>query len=175
MGEMKSINRVLAAGAIGASLLLGGCASIVHNGDRSVAISTSPPGATASIRKSGGGVEDVVLVNKTPFIATLDPKKSYFKGQSYTLRLELPGYQTTELELTPKLSGWYWGNIVFGGLIGMLAVDPATGAMWNITPDKVEHTLATGRGALIKSDEGFMVVLVSELTPAEREQMVRLN
>jgi hypothetical protein len=29
------------------------------------------------------------------------------------------------------MSGWYCGKLLFGGLIGMLAVDPATGAIWN--------------------------------------------
>ena len=61
------------------------------------------------------------------------------------------------------------------GLIGMLAVDPATGAMWNIAPDKIQRKLDAGQNALIKNKTGFVVVLASELTPAEREQMVRLN
>lgn len=175
MKDMKSVRRALAMGVVGASLFAGGCASIVHNGDRSVSIDTQPPGATASIRKTGGGIADVVAVDKTPCTVSLDPKKGYFKGQSYTLRLELPGYKVTEVELTPKMSGWYWGNIVFGGLIGMLAVDPATGAMWNIEPDKIERKLASGQSAMIKNKTGFVVVLEQELTAAERQHMVRLN
>ena len=73
------------------------------------------------------------------------------------------------------MSGWYWGNLVLGGLIGMLAVDPATGAMWNIAPDKIDRKLASGQSALIKNKTGFVVVLESELTPAERQHIVRLN
>ena len=57
----------------------------------------------------------------------------------------------------------------------MLAVDPATGAMWNIAPDKIDRKLVSGQSALIRNKTGFVVVLASELTPAEREQMVRLN
>ena len=30
------------------------------------------------------------------------------------------------------MDGWYIGNIVFGGLIGWLVVDPASGAMWKL-------------------------------------------
>ncbi|HEY4369072.1 MAG TPA: PEGA domain-containing protein [Steroidobacteraceae bacterium] len=172
---MKSLHCALAVGIIGASLFTGGCASIVHNGNRSIAINTDPPGATASVRKTGGSINDVVAVSKTPCTVSLDPKKGYFQGQSYTLRLELPGYRTTEVELTSKMSGWYWGNLLFGGLIGMLAVDPATGAMWNIAPEKIERKLDTGQSALIRNKTGFVVVMVSELTPTEREQMVRLN
>ncbi|MBM0106035.1 hypothetical protein JM946_14980 [Steroidobacter sp. S1-65] len=175
MRNFKAARCALAMGMVGASLFAGGCASIVHNGNRSIEIATQPPGATASIRKTGGGVMDVVSVSKTPCIVSLDPKGGYFKGQSYTLRLELDGYKTTELELTPKMSGWYWGNLLFGGLIGMLAVDPATGAMWNIEPEKVDQKLRSGQSAMIKNKSGFMVVLESELTPAERMAMVRVN
>jgi hypothetical protein len=175
MGVKKSLHGAVVLGVAGASLFAGGCASIVHSGNRDISINTQPPGATASIRKSGGGVEEVVTVQKTPCTVSLDPKKSYFRGQTYTLRLEMPGYQTSEVELTPKMSGWYWGNLLIGGLIGMLAVDPATGAMWNIEPDKVDQKLTGGQSSLIKNETGFVVVLVSDLTPAEREHMVRVN
>jgi hypothetical protein len=170
------VRGALAFGILGASLLAGGCASIVHGGDREISIATQPPGATASVRKSGShDIMDIVAVAKTPCTVSLDPKKGYFSGQSYTLRLEMPGYKVTEVELTPKMSGWYWGNLLVGGLIGMLAVDPATGAMWNIAPDKIDRRLASGQAALIKNKTGFVVVLESELTPAERVAMVRVN
>lgn len=175
MSRNRWVRGALAFGILGASVFAGGCASIVHGGNREISIATQPPGATASVRKSGGDITDIVAVEKTPCTVSLDPKKSYFSGQSYTLRLEMPGYKVTEVELTPKMSGWYWGNLLVGGLIGMLAVDPATGAMWNITPDKIDRRLASGQAALIKNKTGFVVVLESELTPAERLAMVRVN
>jgi hypothetical protein len=175
MGNNKSVRCALLIGIMGASLFAGGCASIVHGGNRSITINTKPSGATASIRKSGGGIADVVAVERTPCTVSLDPKGGYFRGQSYTLRLEMPGYKVTEIELTPRMSGWYWGNLVLGGLIGMIAVDPATGAMWNIEPDNIERKLASGQSAMIKNQTGFLVVLESELSDAERQHMVRLN
>lgn len=175
MSRNRLVRGALAFGLVGASLFAGGCASIVHGGDREITVATQPPGATASVRKSGGSISDVVAVEKTPCTISLDPKKGYFSGQSYTLRLELPGYKVTEVDLTPKMSGWYWGNLLFGGVIGMLAVDPATGAMWNISPDKIDRKLAGGQAELIKNKTGFVVVLESELTPAERVAMVRVN
>lgn len=175
MKNVRSARCILAAGIVGISFFAGGCASIVHSGNRLISINTDPPGATASIRKAGGtAIDDVVVVNKTPCTVSLDPRGGYFRGQSYTLRLELAGYETAEVQLTPKMSGWYWGNIIIGGLIGMLAVDPATGAMWNIAPDKIDQKLPA-RSALIKNQTGFVVVLAAELTPAEREHAVRVN
>jgi hypothetical protein len=168
----KSFRKIAILGALGASLFSGGCASIVHNGNRLVTIDSDPPGATASIRKAEG---EIVAAQTTPCSISLNPKRGYFKGQSYVLRLEMPGYQTTEVPLRATVSGWYFGNIVFGGLIGMLAVDPATGAMWNIVPGKIQRKLDSSQAAVIKNKTGFVVVLASELTAQEREQMQRLN
>lgn len=135
-------------------------------------ISSDPSGAKASISRTGG---EVVSVQATPCTVSLDPKAGYFKGQSYTLTLELAGYRSVTVELHPKVSGWYFGNIVLGGLIGMLAVDPVTGSMWNIEPDHIEQKLNSSQAAIIRNKTGFVVVLVSELTPHEREHMARIN
>jgi hypothetical protein len=157
---------------LGACLFSGGCASIVHNGTRQITINSEPPGATASVRKLEG---EIVSSQQTPCTISLNPKRGYFKGQSYVLRLEMPGYKPTEVPLVAKVSGWYFGNIVFGGLIGMLAVDPATGAMWNIEPGKIQRKLESSQASVIKNKTGFVVVLASELTAQEREQMQRVN
>jgi hypothetical protein len=54
--------------------------------------------------------------------------------------LEAPGYPKKEVFLDTTLRwGWYlFGNVVFGGLIGILIVDPATGAMWALDVDDNE-------------------------------------
>jgi len=57
----------------------------------------------------------------------------------------------------------------------MVAVDPATGAMWNLAPDKIEQKLSADQASLIKNRNGFIVVLASELTDNERKRMVRIN
>lgn len=152
--------------------LSGGCASIVHGGDRLLTISSQPQGAKATISKLNG---PVVSVTNTPCTVSLDPKRGYFKGQSYRLKLELAGYQSVDLELHSEMSGWYWGNILFGGLIGMLAVDPVTGSMWNIAPNKIEQTLTTAQAALIQNGQGFVVVMASQLTPGERAGMTKIS
>jgi hypothetical protein len=36
---------------------------------------------------------------------------------------------------------WYVGNILFGGLLGFVFIDPATGAMWVIEPKNLNITL----------------------------------
>jgi hypothetical protein len=155
-----------------AALSAGGCASIVHGGNRLIAISSEPAGAKATITKTSG---EVVSVTNTPCTVSLDPKRGYFKGQSYHLKLELEGYRTADVELRSEMSGWYWGNILLGGLIGMLAVDPVTGSMWNIAPDKIDQHLTASQASLIRNGQGFVVVLASQLTPAERAASVKIN
>lgn len=87
----------------------------------------------------------------------------------------MAGYKTAGVSIRSELSGWYFGNIVFGGLIGMLIVDPATGAMWNLSPDKIEQTLSAEQAGIIRSQNGFVVALVEQTTAAERANMVRIN
>ena len=172
MPQSHPHNRIVQFACIGLALLASGCASIVHGGNRSITINSEPSGAKAIVTKTGG---DVITVQNTPCTVSLDPRCGYFKGQQYHLRLELPGYRTEEIELTPSLSGWYFGNILLGGLIGMVVVDPLTGSMWNIEPAKIQQKLSPGQAALLRDHSGFVVVLVSDVTAAERQAMVRVN
>jgi hypothetical protein len=172
MRKTNPVNCVIGIALLCAGLTLGGCASIFHSGNREITINTEPTGAKASISKLAG---DVVNVQTTPCTVSLNPRRGYFKGQSYLLKLELLGYKTAEITLRPTLSGWYFANIIIGGAIGMVAVDPATGAMWNLAPDKIEQKLSADQASLIKNRNGFIVVLASELTDNERKRMVRIN
>lgn len=56
---------------------------------------------------------------------------------------EAPGYEQEEIWLTgSREAGWCSaGNVVVGGLIGRLIVDPITGAMWNLGPEAVGANL----------------------------------
>lgn len=169
----RSFSRLLAVLLVGSIALLSGCASIVHGGSRTITVNTQPAGAKATITKSG--TTDTVHSGVTPFTVSLHPRRGYFKGQSYSVRFELAGYRTETVELRSEMSGWYWGNFVFGGLLGMLVVDPLTGAMWNLSPDKLDRALTKEQSTLLSSGSGFVVALVSDLSPAERERMVKIQ
>jgi hypothetical protein len=119
--------------------------------------------------------ERLVETNTTAFIAQLSSGVGYFKSQEYRLFFELPGYQSVNVNLESKVSGRYWGNLVLGGLIGMLIVDPLTGAMYNLTPEQIQQPLTPTQAQLIRTGQGLMVVLTSDLTADERQSMVRIN
>ncbi len=172
----SSPNSVCAIGAavlLGVAVLASGCASIVHSGPRSLTFNTDPAGARVTISRNDTG--EVVHTGTTPLTVSLNPKLKFFRGQNYAVRFELAGYRTDEVQVRSELSGWYFGNLIFGGLIGMLIVDPATGAMWNLTPDQITRPLSAEQATLLKSGEGFLVTLVNEVSEAERAAMVRIN
>lgn len=59
----------------------------------------------------------------------------YFKGEKYTITFKTKGKKSREktIELNTTLDGWYvGGNLLFGGLLGYLVVDPLTGAMYKL-------------------------------------------
>ncbi len=65
---------------------------------------------------------------------TLDASDGYFDGAEYLVLAEKEGYQPTQHTIDHGLDGWFLGNILIGGWIGMLIVDPLTGALYTL-PD----------------------------------------
>jgi hypothetical protein len=84
-----------------------------------------------------------VDTDTTPFVAKLQRKSGFFKGEEYRLVFELAGYQKSEARIASTLNPWYFGNIGFGGLIGLFIVDPWTGAMWNLSSKTMVEQLET--------------------------------
>jgi hypothetical protein len=157
---------------LGVCSAISGCATIVHGGPRAISVGSAPVGAKVSIYDRSN---TLVMTNTTPFIAQLPTKYGYFKGQDYRLVFEMPGHATTEVNLGSSVSGWYFANLVFGGVIGMLIVDPLTGAMFNLSPEKIDQALTATQAKVVKDRTGFLVVLSSQITEQERAQMVRVN
>jgi len=110
--------------------LLSGCATIVNDGIHPVTISSVPPAEYSITNKYGMEVSR----GTTPETVQLLGKDGYFKGADYTVRFSKEGYKDSIAPINSELSGWYFGNIVFGGLIGFLLVDPISGNMWDLQP-----------------------------------------
>lgn len=160
---------ILAVAALAACAVITGCATIVHSGPRAIPVASTPPGARVSIYDRDN---KLVMTNTTPFVATLSTKYGYFKSQTYRLVFQMPGHADTVIQLDSSVSGWYWANFAFGGLIGMLVVDPLTGAMYNLTPEKIDQSLNPSQTQLIREGKGLLVVLASQVTDRERAAMI---
>lgn len=167
-----NISGIATSFVLAASMFAGGCATIVHSGPRDVPVASTPPGAKVSVYDRDN---KLVMTNSTPFTAHLDSKYGYFKSQQYRLVFDMPGYYRSEVNLKSSVSGWYFGNLLFGGIIGMLIVDPLTGAMYNLAPEKIEQSMTRAEAVMIENGTGVRVVLLEQATEGERQQMVRVN
>jgi len=108
-------------------LLSQGCSSIIAGGSKSVQVLSKPSGAQVEVFD---GKDQKIAEGTTPFQVTLKRGGGYFKPATYVFKGSLPGEPVRVIKLKHGINGWYWGNILFGGLIGMVIVDPITGAMW---------------------------------------------
>lgn len=114
-----------------------GCASIVSSSHYDLAINSDPVGANFVVSNKAG---KKVFSGSTPATVKLSASAGYFKKETYTIKLNTPGYDERIYYLSSSLDGWYWGNLLIGGIVGMLVVDPATGAMYKL-PESVDITL----------------------------------
>jgi len=106
------------------AFFINGCASI-FDGDTSIlSIMTDPKDATVTIKGSQSGE---IITKHTPCSISLN------KGSDYMVSIELAGYRSENVMIRREISGWFWGNILLGGIIGMV-IDYGTNNMWDHTP-----------------------------------------
>ncbi|GGY52141.1 hypothetical protein [Parvularcula lutaonensis] len=122
--------KLLCGGAL--AVLMSGCASIVSDSVYPVTIDSVPTGADLKITDEKGMI---VFEGEGPTTLTLKASDGYFSGANYTIEATIDG-TVGRGQLTSSMDGWYIGNILVGGPIGLLIVDPATGAMYKL-PERV--------------------------------------
>ena len=120
------------------SVFLSSCATIFGRSSYPVAIDTNPPGVDVSITDKKGRE---VYKGKSPATVVLKSSAGYFSKAEYQVRLSSVGYAEQVVPVNYKINGWYFGNVLVGGLLGMLVVDPATGAMWKLDTPPIYVTL----------------------------------
>ena len=113
---------------------LSSCASIVSKTNWPVSIDSKPEGVHVSITNKRG-VE--IFTGKTPLVTKLKSGSGFFTKESYRVVMTYNGIEKRTINLECSVNGWYFGNLIVGGLIGMLIVDPATGAMYKLDRKEV--------------------------------------
>ena len=117
-----------------------GCATIVSESSYPVNIKSTPSGASFVIKNRAG--EEV--------------KKGNQAGVEKTV------------ELDTSLDGWYLGgNLLFGGLLGYLVIDPLTGAMYKL-PDEVTADLTSNEHTL-------NIISMDSLTATQKAKLQPIN
>lgn len=146
-----------------------GCATIVARSSQTITLTSVPDLASVSIvNKSGKAVHQGV----TPMTVKLKKGRGYFKPESYTVRFVKEGYAPREVTVSGEINGWYFGNIIFGGLIGMLAVDPNTGAMYTLRPKAVQATLNSIKVTRNEGEQTLTVVMLSSIPADQMDQLI---
>jgi len=155
-----------------ALFVLGSCASIVSKSSWPVDVGSSPAGATVTITNQNGAV---VYKGVTPGKVSLKSGAGFFKKASYTVKFELEGYNPLEVPLTCKLNGWYFGNLLFGGVIGLLIVDPATGAMYKLREPFVDGSLTKSSTGSVNTEHTLNIRTIGEIPKSMQGQLVKIN
>jgi len=149
--------------------LVSGCSSIVSESKYPVSISSNPSQADFTLQNRDG--KDI-HTGRTPATVTLNASSGFFKGETYKLILNKEGYDEKTIEIQSTIDGWYFGNILTGGLIGMLIIDPATGAMFKL-PEKVDAQL--NKVATAKSAASVTIAMLNAIPENQRADLVPIN
>ena len=100
------------------------------------------------------------------------------------MKIAKEGCTDQTVTVDANVNGWYIaGNLVFGGLVGYLVVDPLTGAMWtldtkdiNVTMEPVKEPVKEpGKESSLTKPVNFNIVLLQDVPMAYRINMVRIT
>jgi hypothetical protein len=164
---MPNFSKIAVATAAAASVLLSSCASIVSRASRDVSIQSNPSGLSFAVINASG---ETIHTGTTPQVVSLSARGGYFKPAKYTVQVKKSGKVVGTHQVTAGINGWYFGNILIGGLVGMLIVDPLTGAMYRLPGEITVDTNATASS----SERSLTIASIETLTPEQRASLVRL-
>lgn len=119
-------------------LFLNSCATIVSRTVYPVRIDSSPHKVKVTVADRKG---KEIYTGLTPANITLRSGAGFFQRAIYTITFNKEGFKERTIEVRATLNGWYFGNVVFGGVVGLLIVDPATGAMYRLNEVDINETL----------------------------------
>lgn len=141
------------------AVLMSSCATLFTKSSQEVTFKGIP--GTAIIDKDRN--TPIAEVGSNGF-ATANVRK---KLKSKNLTAQKDGFQTADYTLDTKIQGWFWGNLVLGGIPGM-AIDAATGKMMKYSTDMLDVTLKPLDNAVVQ--EEIVIPLAPQSTPVTRER-----
>jgi len=126
------------------------CASCINGTTQSIAVSSSPSGASVYVDGANMG--------------TTPTKVEVKRKHDHVLTITKPGYGQEEVILTHVFSGAVAGNLIAGGVIGW-GVDAMTGAQYRMVPEQVSVTLRP-----LKEGEEHQLNLSKQVSKEEKLQ-----
>jgi len=149
--------------------VLSGCASIVSKSNWPLTIVTNPKGAKVEISDRYGFV---VYRGVTPASMSLRASSEFFMKESYSIKLSLDGFADRIIPLECKINGWYFGNI-FIGVIGMLIVDPLTGAMFKLDKEYIYESFEKPEAGI--NGNAVKILNINDIPEKMKEHLVALK
>lgn len=151
------------------------CATIMGDSTQVIPISSTPGGADVLITDEKG---TEVFKGKTPTTVTLQKADgSYFGGKDFIVKITKDQYEEQSIPIKSTPNGWYiGGNLIFGGLIGYLIVDPLNGGMWTLEPEQVSAIMGeqTSYNDPV-ADGSISIVLLQDVPSSLRAEMTRVE
>jgi hypothetical protein len=159
----------MAAVSMASIFLFSSCASIVSKSIYPLSINSNPSNANVSIIDKKGRE---VYVGNTPAVVKLKASAGFFSKAEYQIKFSSPGYNDKIVQVSSDIDGWYFGNILLGGLLGMLIIDPATGAMWKLDIDFLNETLVKSSAS---ADLEMKILNINEIPENWKAHLVMVN
>ena len=126
-----------------------GCATIISGRMQSLPVTSSPDGAIVTMG---------TLRQQTPCTLELDRRMGV-----YQIKIEKEGYEPMTVTLKKGVNGWVFGNIIFGGIIGIV-IDMVSGSASAFKPSEVEVNLIKQQiGANLKNKDILIVKLKEQI------------
>ena len=168
---MKSVFLKPTALLFTTAVLFSGCATIVSKTSYPVYIHADPPRATVTITNKKG---KEVYKGASPATVKLNSGAGYFSKAEYQVKISSPGFEEKIVPINFKINAWYFGNLLIGGVLGLLIIDPATGAMWKIKDPVVDETLIRSDASATAAPT-LKIINIKDLPGNMKAGLVRLN
>jgi hypothetical protein len=110
-------------------------------------------------------------IGNTPANFRLKTGAGFFTKASYTVKFQLAGFEDKIVDVHSTINGWYFGNILIGGVVGLLIVDPATGAMWKIKNNFVDEKLTPA----LSTSTSLKLLDINSIPPEWKAHLEALN
>lgn len=123
------------------ALLAGGCATITDGSTQEMSFQSNPEEAVVTVTKRVRDSsteymwqDEVRVLGKTPITLRMD------REDKQTVTFSKGGYKPLTMKLATTLNGYFWGNLVTGGVFGS-TTDSMSGAMYEYSPSQYFVTL----------------------------------
>jgi len=96
------------------------------------------------------------------------------RGKEYKATITKHGYEPVEIVLKKGSDGWIWGNILFGGVIGII-IDFSNGSAYRISPGKLDVILNEESVGLAAGESGNNRLLIFDINDLSPEEQTRIR